>query len=83
MGLLRYYYTTSNFANLRLKLYPLLLLVPGHRLECLTAAWADQQTMGTRNQGRTSAVFRGQLLVITTRFVTTLPNTALSTFENF
>ena len=59
MGLLRYYYTTSNFANLRLKLYPPRLLVPGHRLECLTAAWADQQTMGTRNQGRTSCRLQG------------------------
>ena len=29
-----------------------LLLVPGHRLECLTAAWASsQQTMGTINPG--------------------------------
>ena len=29
-----------------------LLLVPGHRLECLTAAWASsQQTMGTSNPG--------------------------------
>ena len=31
---------------------PLLLLVPGHRLECLTTAWASsQQTMGTSNPG--------------------------------